>query len=188
MNQLKIYVSGILAFLLGVFVASYFNGCGKFEPPVIREYKRDTTYISNTKTVYKKLTKDTIIYVDTGSAKFITDTLFIVKDYNSISIYKDTLSVDYGNIFITDTVTRNAVSGRSYKSDLMIPIYTDSVFIREKLKRAFFWGFSGGVTNKRLNDMSVNLFMETPKRRLYGLGVGVGDDGIQYRGTILIKL
>lgn len=188
MNQVKIYVSGILAFLLGVFAASYFNGCGKFEPPVIKEYKRDTTYISRDSIIYKKLKKDTTIYTDTGSHSYISDTVFVLKDYNSVNVYKDTLSIDFGNIYITDTITKNSISRRIYNYDFSIPIYTDSVIIKEKFKRSFFWGFSGGFMNNKINDASVNLFMETPKRRLYGVGVGVGSDGVQYRGTILIKL
>jgi hypothetical protein len=187
-NTIKIYASSILAFLFGVFAASYFNGCGKFEPPVTIKYKRDTTYVSKDTVVYRKLVKDTTIYVDTGSVSFLKDTVFIVKDYNSINIYKDTLSVDYGYVYVVDTVTRNSITGRSYKSSLEIPIYTDSVIIKEKLKTAFFWGFSGGIVDSKLNDASVNLFMETSKRKLYGVGVGVSDGKPVYRLTALIKL
>jgi hypothetical protein len=187
-NTIKIYASSILAFLFGVFAASYFNGCGKFEPPVTIKYKRDTTYISRDTVVYRKLVKDTTIYVDTGSVSFLKDTVFIVKDYNSINIYKDTLSVDYGYVYVIDTVTRNSIVGRKYNYEYNIPIYTDSVIIKEKLKTAFFWGFSGGIVDSKLNDASVNLFMETPKRKLYGVGVGTSQGKPVYRLTALIKL
>jgi hypothetical protein len=75
-NTIKIYASSILAFLFGVFAASYFNGCGKFEPPVTIKYKRDTTYVSKDTVVYRKLVKDTTIYVDTGSVSFIKEWKF----------------------------------------------------------------------------------------------------------------
>jgi hypothetical protein len=48
--------------------------------------------------------------------------------------------------------------------------------------------FSGGIVESKLNDASVNLFMETPKRKLYGVGVGVSDGKPMYRLTALIKL
>jgi hypothetical protein len=91
-------------------------------------------------------------------------------------------------VYVIDTVTRNSIVGRKYNYEYNIPIYTDSVIIKEKLKTAFFWGFSGGIVESKLNDASVNLFMETPKRRLYGVGVGTSQGKPVYRLTALIKL
>jgi hypothetical protein len=153
------------------------------------KYIIDTQYITNIKTKYIKgdsIRKDTTIYV---SVPRYVDTSAILKDYYSINTYADTLKSDFGNITIKDTISKNKITGRSYSAVFKIPSVTTTQIVKQKFKPVAFVGLGGGITpNRSINEITANLFIQTSKRRIFGVGAGLNNNKPVYKFNILIKL
>jgi len=187
----------IFSFFLGITAVFYFRGCGKntSDSVQIRDSIRtvmDTQYVSTTKTKYikgKYIRIDTVIYVKVpylDSAAIDS----IEENYYAQNVYKDTLKIDDSNIFITDTISENNIKSRYYVANIKERYITNTEYITKAFKRSYFWGPSAGVGfNGKLTDVGFDFFMETPKRRIYGLGLSNNiNGGVSIKGNLLIKL
>lgn len=195
MNSIKIYASSIFSFILGVFFVNYFDGCKDDKKNIIVDEKKyeivsqviDTQYITKDTIVYRKnkdIVRDTAIYVDVS---WPVDTAQILKDFYSISVYSDTLDLDRGYVLITDSVSQNKILSRKYVASVSSGYISDKIYVKEKFKTTFFWGIGAGM-GKSVNEVSVNMFMETKQRRLYGIGAGMINGIPVIKGNLLIKL
>ena len=98
----------------------------------------DTTYISNE----------------------VHDTITIVKDYNQVKVYSDTIQVDtLGYAYIQDTISQNKIQGRSFKAEINEKTIYVTKTITPKPKNALYLGVLGDL---RTLDNKV------------GLGIGLG--------------
>lgn len=195
MNNAKVYIFSLLSFLLGIFCVNYFDGCRKDGKSVKVDGKKyeviktvtDTQYIRKDTVVYKAgkgIRIDTVIYVNITEP---VDTAMIIRDFYTISVYNDTLGLDSGHVYITDSVSQNKILSRKYSASIYSKTITENIYLKEKLKTTFFWGFGAGA-GRGVYDANINLFMETPSRRLYGIGAGVINGTPVIRGSVLIKL
>jgi hypothetical protein len=94
----------------------------KVEPIV----KSDTVYQQKTFTKFIKgnsipfVVLDTIYLIDT-----IKDTITIVKDYNQVKVYSDTMRIDsLGYAYIQDTISQNKIQGRGFSANFNLPTIT----------------------------------------------------------------
>lgn len=178
----------MLAFLFGLFAAFYFSGCfNKMNTVYIKGkdvLKIDTVKVEKTYTKYIK-GKDIRIYTqihDTVKHR-VVDTFEIVGEYFTQNVYADTLKFDDGYVSVTDTISRNKIQGRSYKAQIGHTL----AIVERKPKTALFWGI-GASKSPISTDASIHLFLETPSRRLYGIGAGLDNHGnLVYKANILIK-
>lgn len=195
MKNRKVYIFSALSFLLGVFCVNYFKGCAGGGGSVKIDGKKyeviktitDTKYIKKDTIIYragKNIKKDTVIYVTIDKP---VDTARIISDFYTISVYKDTLGLDSGYVYITDSISQNKILGRKYVASVYSKSISEKIYVKEKLKTTFFWGVGAGG-GKGIYEANVNLFMETPSRRLYGIGAGVVNGTPILKGNILIKL
>lgn len=195
MNSIKIYASSIFSFILGVFFVNYFDGCKDDKKNIIVDKNKyeivsqviDTQYITKDTIVYRKskdIVRDTAIYVDVS---WPVDTAQILKDFYSISVFSDTLDLDRGYVLITDSVSQNKILSRKYIASVSSGYISEKIYLKEKAKTSFFWGVGAGV-GKSVNEASVNIFMQTPSKKLYGVGVGVINGTPVVKGNLLIKL
>lgn len=84
---------------------------------------RDTLYKDTTITKWKKgkdITYKVVDIVHDSLFNTIHDTQYIVKDYNEVKVYNDTLKLDsLQYVSVVDTITRNQILGRSYQAKLV---------------------------------------------------------------------
>ena len=133
----------LLILVLGFFVL----GDSKYvkEDAVITKVDtliRDTTIIK-----YKKgkdirfVVLDTLVLVD--SIK-IHDTAYIVKDYNEVKQYSDTLRINTDNyVYVHDTISQNKILGRGYGGHFLEKTITITNNIYHKPKNELFLGLIG---------------------------------------------
>ncbi len=94
----------------------------KSEPVIIT----DTVYQEKTFTKFIKgnsipfVVLDTIYLIDS-----IKDTITIVKDYNQVKVYSDTMRIDsLGYAYIQDTISQNKIQGRGFSANFNLPTIT----------------------------------------------------------------
>ena len=123
------------------------------------------------KTIYKEVP----IYVNVPA---VIDTAAILNEYYSVNVYKDTLQLDsnLGYIAITDTITKNAVSGRIWNSDIKYKTIHETIIVTEPPKNQYFLGIGGGVMQPNAVFLGPNLVLKTKKDHLYSLNAGVSSN------------
>jgi hypothetical protein len=187
-------VNSIFAFLVGVFAVFYFKGCDKPKPQVIKiegkKYevvKRDTVYQQKTLVKYKDG-----VYVYHADSVYVeipqnVDTAKILENYYQMNVFVDSLETGYGHIVVKDTIQLNKIKGRSYTGYLKIPEVRTTV--KQSLTPALFAGIGSGIDGRgKIREVSAHLFLETRKRTIYGIGVGVAAGAPVYKLNVLLKL
>jgi hypothetical protein len=129
----------------------------KSEPVIVT----DTVYQEKTFTKFIKgnsipfVVLDTIYLIDS-----IKDTITIVKDYNQVKVYSDTMRIDsIGYAYIQDTISHNKIQGRSFKAEISEKTIYVTKTITPKPKKEVYLGVLGDL---RAFDNKV------------GLGLGLG--------------
>ena len=190
-------VNSIFAFLLGAFAVFYFRGClpeKKYSPEVIRiegkKYevlKHDTVYQKKTITQYRDgvyVYKYDSVYVEIPQN---VDTSAILKDFYAMNMFADTLKTEIGNIVLNDTISQNKIKGRTYTASFKYPEIR--TIVKERPKAAVFAGLGSSINGEaKLQEVSAHIFLETRKRRLYGVGVGIASGAPVYKFNVLLKL
>jgi hypothetical protein len=149
----------------------------KDEPIIITTI--DTLEIPHDSIIYrpgKKILKDTTIY-DTIALSTPVDTMAILKDYFAKNIYKDTIKIQDGSIAITDTISKNAIFGRSVHANITHKIIKETRELRipYKPKNELFLGAYGG-----LNTIGVGLSIKTKKSDFIGISYSNNGIGFNY--------
>tara|TARA_R110000796_G_scaffold6210_5_gene22383 strand:+ start:4043 stop:4630 length:588 start_codon:yes stop_codon:yes gene_type:complete len=180
---MKSYLQNIQTLLIIVLVVvlllqrSCSGGGQSVEPEVIVtiETKWDTVKVTQTEYVPKWKTKVVTEY-DTVPIPINVDTLGILKDYYSKYYYKDTLTLDtLGFLVLSDTVTMNRISNRSFTSNIKIPTttITKEIYLN---KRELYWGLGVQGKTDQLNYLGGEFLYKTKNKQIYGLGIGVNQD------------
>ena len=144
---------------------------------VIKEI-HDTIEIPKIKTVTKKgedIYHETILH-DTLLTK--VDTLSILKDYFAKNIYKDTLHLpdSLGYVFLTDTITKNLIQGRTFTAKVKQRIINNTTIVKELPKTKVFYGVEGGFNKADVvSHMGMGVLINTKSDKIYHLGLGVAN-------------
>ena len=170
-KTLLIVVLGVIIFL----TRSCQGGSDITEPQVITEVvtQWDTVEVEKTKYI-PKIVEKVVINIDTFATPI--DTISVLKDYYAKYFYTDTIHFDtLGYVIVNDTITRNLISFRDVKSNILIPTttITNNIYLN---KREFYGGVSIGARRDQLNYVSGNLLYKGKKRNAYSLGLGVNQD------------
>ena len=154
--------------------------------------KRDTVWVYKDSTVYSKpsvvKTEPYAVPIDRWNTEYLPDTNYskLVKQYEEIvrellakNISKDSLKIDsIGYVHITDTVSRNVVTGRSYKYSLKYPIITNTITVPQPKKNQFYYG--GGLQGGNINaidQINAGLLFKNKQDQLYNITVGLNSQG-----------
>jgi hypothetical protein len=130
----------------------------------------DTVYQEKTFTKFIKgksipfVVLDTIYIVDR-----VTDTITIVKDYNQVKVYSDTMRIDsLGYAYIQDTISQNKIQGRGFSANFNLPTITITKLIEQKSKNQLYLGFIGDLRhdNKQIG-IGGSIALKTAKNTLY---------------------
>jgi hypothetical protein len=138
----------------------------KSEPVILT----DTVYQEKTFTKFIKgnsipfVVLDTIYLIDT-----IKDTITIVKDYNQVKVYSDTMRIDsLGYAYIQDTISQNKIQGRGFSANFNLPTITITKVIEPKSKNQLYLGFIGDLKHSNGQiGIGGSIALKTAKNTLY---------------------
>jgi len=130
----------------------------------------DTVYQQKTFTKFIKgnsipfVVLDTIYLTDT-----IKDTITIVKDYNQVKVYSDTMRIDsLGYAYIQDTISQNKIQGRGFSANFNLPTITITKLIEPKSKNQLYLGFIGDLKHSNGQiGIGGSIAFKTAKNTLY---------------------
>jgi hypothetical protein len=95
------------------------------------------------------------------------------------NISSDSIKIDsIGHVYITDTVSKNMIIGRSTRYNVKYPIITNTVIVPEKKKLQMYLG--GGVQgqkNEIINQINAGLLLKTKKDQIIGINAGTTING-----------
>jgi hypothetical protein len=160
---MKDVVIVLLVAVLIFFIASEARYT-KSEPVIIT----DTVYQQKTFTKFIKgnsipfVVLDTIYIVE-------TDTITIVKDYNQVKVYSDTMRIDsIGYAYIQDTISQNKIQGRGFSANFNLPTITITKLIEPKSKNQLYLGFIGDLKHSNGQiGIGGSIALKTAKNTLY---------------------
>ena len=149
---------------------------------------RDTVWITHTDTVH---TRPKLVYTDPKviiELKYLPDTNYakLHSQYQDLlilyfqkNIVKDTLTLDsLGKVYVTDTVSRNLISGRVYNYTIKYPKITETIKLPPPSRNQLYIGgtLQGNLINP-VNQISAGLILKNKKDQLYGISTGITIDG-----------
>jgi hypothetical protein len=138
----------------------------KSEPVIVS----DTVYQQKTFTKFIKgksipfVVLDTIYIIDR-----VTDTITIVKEYNQVKVYSDTMRIDsIGYAYIQDTISQNKIQGRGFSANLNLPTITITKILETKSKNQLYLGFIGDLKHSNGQiGIGGSIAVKTAKNTLY---------------------
>jgi hypothetical protein len=153
----KNIVIAILVIIVFLFIKDKSSYIG--QPSVVID--TDTVYQQKTFTKYIKGKSIPFVVLDTTYIiDEVHDTITIVKDYNQVKAYADTIKIDsLGYAYIQDTISQNKIQGRGFSANFNLPTITITKVIEPKPKSEVYLGVLGDL---RAFDNKV------------GLGLGLG--------------
>jgi hypothetical protein len=153
----KNIVIAILVIIVFLFIKDKSEYIG--QPSVIID--TDTVYQQKTFTKFIKGKSIPFVVLDTiYNIDEVHDTITIVKDYNQVKVYSDTMRIDsLGYAYIQDTISQNKIQGRGFSANFNLPTITITKVITPKPKSEVYLGVLGDI---RAFDNKV------------GLGLGLG--------------
>jgi hypothetical protein len=162
---MKDVVIVLLVAVLIFFIASEARYT-KSEPVIVS----DTVYQQKTFTKFIKgnsipfVVLDTIYIIDR-----VTDTITIVKDYNQVKVYSDTMRIDsIGYAYIQDTISQNKIQGRGFSANFNLPTITITKLIEPKSKNQLYLGFIGDLKHSNGQiGIGGSIALKTAKNTLY---------------------
>lgn len=136
----------------------------------------DTVYRTSTTIKYKQ--GKTIHTVDSivERVPVKVDTAYILRRYYNKYIYKDTLHLadNKGTIQITDTISKNAIQGRTYKADIKYPVIKETTIVKEPNKTQVYVGGVVGSNQQGRLSAGPGIILKTKSDRIFTVG-GVYD-------------
>jgi len=144
---------------------------------VIKEI-HDTTEVTKTKVVTKKgadIVHETIKEVKIPT---VVDTAALLHDYFAKNIYKDTLRLpdSLGYVFLTDTITKNQILGRTFNARVKQRVITNTTIVKELPKTKIFYGIEGGFNKADVvSHLGLGVLINTKSDKIYNLGIGVAN-------------
>ena len=136
----------------------------------------DTINIKHDSLIYRKgknIRKDTTIY-DTIAVTTPIDTMAILKEYFAKNIYKDTIKIQDGTIAITDTISKNAIFGRSVNASITHKIIKEVREIRIPYQPKSELYIGGNATTK--GALGAGLIYKTPYKGQIQLNINTNKE------------
>jgi hypothetical protein len=196
-NERQFYF-GIIAVL--TIIILFLQMCkGKKDcPEITTVIKSDTVYIhkTDTTTIYKPkpvlivrndtiFKEDTLYWVEVEHA----DTAAILRDYFATRFYSDSQAVQYGNVIINDSVSRNRITSRKVITDFNFPVVTNTVTVEKKHSQLYLgFSFTGNKVHP-IYGFGGDLMLKTKRDRIYEIGaLYIAEADIFYRFGTKFKL
>lgn len=158
----------VIVLLVAVLIFFIFSDAKytKTDPIIIA----DTVYQQKTFTKFIKGKSIPFVILDTiYLIERITDTITIVKDYNQVKVYSDTIRIDsVGYAYIQDTISQNKIQGRGFSANFNLPTITITKLIEQKSKNQLYLGFIGDLKHSNGQiGIGGSIALKTAKNTLY---------------------
>lgn len=150
--------SVVITLLIAVLIFFIFDKSKYIGDKPIIVTQIDTIYSTDTIVKIKK-GKDIPFEIYRVLEDTIHDTIEVIKNYNTVKVYSDTITQDSSKFYITDTISQNQIQGRLFKAEIAYKTIYNTTTIHIKDKNAIYLGLLGDL---RRFDNKV------------GLGVGFG--------------
>jgi len=146
----------------------------------ITKSKIDTVINTQTFVKYQKGKKIKVKILDTVY-QIKNDTSYIVKDYNQVKEYTDTIKQMENVYIIKDTISGNRIQGRSFKAEIQEKIITVTNNIEIKPKAALYLGIRSDLSQDIVKaNHNLTLTFKTRKKGLFSVGYGMSGYSIGY--------
>jgi len=145
--------------------------------------KTDTVYQQKTFTKYKKGDSIPFVVLDTTYLiDQVHDTITIVKDYNQVKVYSDTMRIDsLGYAYIQDTISQNKIQGRSFSAKISEKTIYITKIITPMDKNEVYLGILGDLrTLDNKIGLGVGLGYKTAKNGLFTINATTNQYSIGY--------
>lgn len=110
-----------------------------------------------------------------------TDTAYIVKDYNQVKEYKDTIVQDSNRYVITDTISQNKIIGRSFQAKIQEKTIYITNQIEPKKRAAIYLGFRSDIRHDLSKvEHNATLHLKTKNKGVWTVFYGTESYGIGY--------
>jgi hypothetical protein len=143
----------------------------------------DTVYQQKTFTKYIKGKSIPFVVLDTiYNIDEVHDTITIVKDYNQVKVYSDTMRIDsLGYAYIQDTISQNKIQGRSFKTEINEKTIYVTKTIIPKPKKEVYLGVIGDLRafDNKLG-LGLGLGYKTPKNGLFTINATTNHYSLGY--------
>lgn len=160
----------VIVLLIAVLIFFIFSDARytKTDPIIVA----DTVYQQKTYTKFIKGNNIPFVVLDTTYLiEEIHDTITIVKDYNQVKVYSDTMRIDsLGYAYIQDTISQNKIQGRGFSANFNIPTITITKLIEPKRKNELYLGFVGDLRHDNGQiGIGGSIGLKTAKNTLFTL-------------------
>jgi hypothetical protein len=175
----KNIVIAILVIIVFLFIKDKSDYIG--QPSVIVD--TDTVYQQKTFTKFIKGKSIPFVVLDTTYLiDQVHDTITIVKDYNQVKVYSDTMRIDsLGYAYIQDTISQNKIQGRSFSANFNLPTITITKVITPKPKNEVYLGVLGDLRafDNKLG-LGLSLGYKTAKNGLFTINATTNHYSLGY--------
>jgi len=193
----KVSISELLIVALLIIILLQRCGGGNPEHPTAPQITRDTVWVQKDSTIISKpqliKTESYAVPIDRWNTEYLPDTSDmskLVKQYEALvrellakNISSDSIKIDsIGHIYITGTVSKNVIIGRSTHYNLHYPTITTTITIPEKKRNQLYIG--GSVQGNQLtplDQINIGLLFKNKRDQIFGVSAGLDMNGqIQY--------
>ena len=167
--------NGLIVFLilLSVFLFSV-----RKRTNTITTTKIDTVINYQTFTNYQKGDQIKVKVIDTV---FNIDTAFIVKEFNQIKEYSDTIRQMENVFIIKDTISQSKIIGRSFQAQIQEKTITVNNTVTVRNKAALYIGFRSDLSHDYSKvEHNISLHLKTRQKGLFSVGYGMSGYSIGY--------
>ena len=164
-----------LLILMSVFLFSL-----KRKNKTITTTKVDTVIVTKEFTKFTKGDKIPYKILDT-IYKQNHDTTYIIKDYEQVKEFTDSIRQDSNLFVIKDTISKNRIIGRSFQAKIQEKTITITNNIQAKPKSALYIGIRSDLSNDMSRmEHNISLSLKTRQRGLFSVGYGMSGYSIGY--------
>lgn len=109
------------------------------------------------------------------------DTTYIVKDYQQVKEFTDSIRQDSNLFVIKDTISQNRIIGRSFQAKIQEKTITITNNIQAKPKSALYIGFRSDISKDYSKvEHNISLSFKTRQKGLFSVGYGMSGYSLGY--------
>ena len=109
------------------------------------------------------------------------DTTYIIKDYQQVKEFTDSIRQDSNLFVIKDTISQNRIIGRSFQAKIQEKTITITNNIQSKPKSALYIGFRSDISQDYSKvEHNISLSFKTRQRGLFSVGYGMSGYSLGY--------
>lgn len=200
----KISISEVLIFILLIIILLQKCG-GNPENPTAPQITKDTVWVHTDSTILSKpqliKTEPYAVPIDRWNTEYLPDTssmAILIKQYETLvrellakNIHSDSIKIDsMGHVYITDTVSKNQIQGRSTHYNLHYPVITNTITLPAPKVRQLYWGVGvGGRKNDMLDNFKLGFLYKNKYDYMFGPNLFIQQNGnLSYSVDLYFKL